>query len=493
MYRFIFIVFLFSGLASRAQKIVLAQEERQFGRPFTKIIGRNEEGVVLVHTDNPFNNNTTQVKLEDGKAEITFYSNEMKKKWDVPVSIQGTAATIEHFVLSGKLLYIFYTVLNKEESRTELYFSSMNTSDGTYKSIGNLLEFLPYDRRKNRSDFFISNSADRQHYLTFYKITDVNSGQETFNFSVYNDSLKLSYTKKFDSPESLLKWRIRDLLVDNEGKGFILGAFAPNDTENEPIKKCNILKVSLASNELLNFELYKDDKLISDVKFAADNLNKRLIVCGFYSEKTSYSSAGIIYSSIDINADSLLHNSFEPFKPKFLNEFTNERKANRGTELINYSIDNLVLRDDGGAVMLSESSYITESSNYNSYYQVYTRTYTYHYDNVLAISINPDGKTDWEGIMRKNQVSENDNAFYSSYAFYVNEDKIHFIYNRNIRRRTDLVNFSISRKGVISERIVPIGNADILLMPKGGRQISANELIIPCLNNNRPNLLKLIF
>ncbi len=487
------IIFLFFGYQTSAQKVVLAGEDKQFSRPFTKIIGRNSDGIVLVQTDNAFNNNTAQIKLEDGKAEIAFYTNDMKKKWETPISIQGTAATIEHLVLSDNLLHIFYTTLNKEQSRTELYFSSLSTIDGSFVSSSNLLEFIPYDKRRNRSDFFISNSVSKDYYFTFYKKMDITTALESFHFSIYDKTFKILYQKDFESPESILKWRLRDLLIDNDGNAFVLGAFTPNDVEDNPIKKFNVLKVSLNSNELLNFELEKEDKLISDIKFAADNLNKRLIICGFYSEKTSYSSAGIIYASININADTLLHKSFEPFKPKFLNEFSNERKVNRGTELINYNIDNLILRDDGGAVMLSESSYVTESSNYNSYYQVYVRSYTYHFDNVLAFSINPNGKTDWESIMRKNQVSENDNAFYSSYAFYVNEDKIHMVYNRNIRRKTDLVNFSVSSKGVIFERIVPLGNLDILLMPKGGRQISSNELIVPCLSNNKPNLIKLIF
>jgi hypothetical protein len=108
-------------------------------------------------------------------------------------------------------------------------------------------------------------------------------------------------------------------------------------------------------------------------------------------------------------------------------------------------------------------------------------------------SINNDGKIHWESIIRKNQVSEDDAAFYSSYILSLDVDQIHVIYNKYIRKATDIISCSINNKGETSEKILVKENDNILMMPGGGKQISADQLIVPCIQKNKSNFMRISF
>jgi hypothetical protein len=105
-------------------------------------------------------------------------------------------------------------------------------------------------------------------------------------------------------------------------------------------------------------------------------------------------------------------------------------------------------------------------------------------------SIHPNGKIDWEQIIRKNQVSDDDAAFYSSYTMAVDADRIYFVYNKSIKKASELAAFSVSNKGLSDEKIIAKENENILLMPAGAKQIAADQLLVPCLVKSKLNLVR---
>jgi hypothetical protein len=284
---------------------------------------------------------------------------------------------------------------------------------------------------------------------------------------------------------------MNDYQLDNDGNVLLLTSIDSDKKVNRD-KRYSLVEAAAAKESLTYHPLRLENYYITDLKLAIDYLNNKMVLAGFFSELNSFSSAGIFYTTID-RATGETKRFSESFKAKFLNEFTGERTINRGTELINYYIDRIVLRSDGGVILVAESYYVTESTNYNSYYQLYTTSYTYHYDNVLIFSVNREGKLDWENIIRKNQVSEDDGAFYSSYIMAVDADKIHFVYNKYVQRGTDVLRFTVNNKGQSIEKVLVKSGSDILLMPGGGRQITADQVLIPCLQKNKTNFIRITF
>jgi len=491
--RILFLTLIFFSNFSIAQKVDFANPEKSFQRTFIKIIGQNENGIFILRSATPFNNKIDQLRLRDNKAEISFVNNNLNAVWTYSLSWLSSDIEIQDVGFFNDSLYYFYASVNKELNKNELYAQKVNVKNGSPNSKPVLIDEIQFDKKKNRGMFYIKTSKNGQVLTSMYKQSDTESEKLNISIKTLDTNLHTiwSHMYKTDFYDGVLF--LNDYRVSNDSNVYILTSL---DLDKKMLRdKKYTLNIANATNEkLVAIPISLDKYFINDIKMEIDYINNQLVLAGFYSELNSFSSAGVVYANINVHTSSPKAKVFtESFKAKFLNEFNTERTMNRGTELINYFIDRILVRTDGGVVLVSESNYVTESTNYNSYYQLYTTSYTYHYDNVLLFSINPNGKIHWESIVRKNQVSEDDAAFYSSYIISLDADQVHIIYNKFIRKSTDIMTCTINNKGETKEKILIKENDNILLMPAGGKQISADQLVIPCIQKNKTNFMRITF
>jgi hypothetical protein len=491
MKKALFMLLVFLGGNSFAQKVDVATAEKTYQRTFLKVIGQNEKGFFLLKSPSAFNNKQEQLRLRDNKAEISFINNNLSTAWSHQFSYLNTEAEIQDICLFGDSLYLFYALINKEYNKNELFAQKINIVKGIPDAAPILIDEIAFDKKKNRGMFYIKKSKNNKLLSTMYKQSNTDDEKLNINISLLDSSLQKVWVKKYktDFYDGVLF--LNDFELSNDSNVYILTSL---DLDKKLLrdKKYTLNVANLKTEKLESISIVLDKYFINDIKMEIDYINNQIVMAGFYSELNSFSSAGIVYANIKFNERKAKLYT-ESFKAKFLNEFNSERTVNRGTELINYNIDRIILRTDGGVILISESNYITESTNYNSYYQLYTTSYTYHYDNILLFSINANGKIHWESIVRKSQVSEDDAAFYSSYVICLDVDKVQLIYNKHIRKSTDVLSCTINNKGESSEKIIIKENDNLLIMPGGGRQISADQIIIPCIHKNKTNFIRITY
>src|SRR6185295_17306749 len=97
----------------------------------------------------------------------------------------------------------------------------------------------------------------------------------------------------------------------------------------------------------------------------------------------------------------------------------------------------------GGAIIVAESRFDTEESM-----QVPSFTPTIgpsfrtinisYYNDMLLVSVKPDGTLEWSEVLKKKQISEDDDGFFSSYCLATTADKLHFVYNDEIYHKTNV-------------------------------------------------------
>ncbi len=491
MMKQLFILLLFISSNVFAQKVDVATAEKTYQRTFLKVIGQNEKGFFILKSPSAFNNKQDQLRLRDNKAEISFINNNLSTVWSYQFSYLNPEAEIQDICLFGDSLYLFYALINKEFNKNELYAQKINVVKGVPDTNPILIDEIAFDKKRNRGMFYIKKSKNNKLLSTMYKQNNADDEKLNINITLLDTTLQKVWVKKYktDFYDGVLF--LNDFKLSNDSNVYILTSL---DLDKKLLRdKKYTLNIANANKEKLeSISIILDKYFINDIKMEIDYINNQIVMAGFYSELNSFSSAGIVYVNIKFN-ERKARLFTESFKAKFLNEFNSERTVNRGTELINYYIDKIVLRTDGGVILISESNYITESTNYNSYYQLYTTSYTYHYDNILLFSINPNGKIHWESIVRKNQVSEDDAAFYSSYILSLDVDKVHLIYNKYIRKSTDVLSCTINNKGESSEKVIIKENDNLLIMPGGGRQISADQIVIPCIQKNKTNFMRITY
>ena len=174
----------------------------------------------------------------------------------------------------------------------------------------------------------------------------------------------------------------------------------------------------------------------------------------------------------------------------------------RAPELFRYSLDELVLRSDGGALLVAEQYFVEEINRIDpygfGYYSTFNRTYRpdfiYYYNDIIVVNIRPDGEVEWASRIPKQQVSQNDGGYFSSYAMSIVRDKIFFVYNddyrnfdanRNKRKNNFTGRSSIIIIGEVSKdgqvRLLPLFNnneADVITRPKVCRQVGPREMVV---------------
>ncbi len=491
--RFLLIIFLLISNFVLAQKVDFAVPEKSFQRTFIKIIGQNEHGIFILRSTTAFNNKIDQLRLRDNKADISYVSNNLTPIWTYSLNSYASEIEIQDINFLNDSLYIFYANVNKEKNKNELFAQKINTKKGIADSSPILIDEIQFDKKKNRGMFYLKFSKNKKLLCSMYKQSDLDDEKLNINIKVLDTTLNKVWENKYKTDYYDGVLFLNDFRISNDSNVYLLTSL---DLDKKLLrdKKYTVNIANNKSNKLFPIIISLEKYFINDVKLEIDYINNQLVLAGFYSELNSFSSAGIIYANINVKKENPKPRIYtESFKAKFLNEFNSEKTINRGTELINYYIDRILVRTDGGVILLAESNYVTESTNYNSYYQLYTTSYTYHYDNVLLFSINPNGKIHWESIVRKNQVSEDDAAFYSSYIVSLDVDQVHIIYNKFIRKSTDVIGCTINNKGETKEKIILKENDNILIMPAGGKQISADQLVIPCIQKNKTNFMRITF
>lgn len=349
-------------------------------------------------------------------------------------------------------------------------------------------------RRMNKGGFDYAISRDSSRILMYAALPFERRGGEKLSLTVYDDKLNQQWTKDVELPFRDRDFQVENYEVDRRGNVYILGRLIDRNNislfGNRPFYSYVIVAYRNNGKDVKQYDVSLGDDFITDLTMRVGN-DGDLICAGFYSERTTQSMKGSFFSKINAETKKMYDIKKGEFDSEFLAQFMSKRRARKKRELFNYRIDQLVLRSDGGALMVAEQFFVrvTTQTDANGFQ---TQTYTYYYNDIIAINMNPDGSIEWATRIPKRQI-DGSGAF-SSYAMTISKGKIYFMYNdhpKNINR-TDfrrIRNFNGRRSVVTLAVLSPDGsykkyplfsNRDerILMQPKIAQQVSADEMVI---------------
>ncbi len=137
-------------------------------------------------------------------------------------------------------------------------------------------------------------------------------------------------------------------------------------------------------------ELPLGEKFAASGYIKLDNVNSRIYFGGFYADKKNSNYQGLIYACYDISSAAYQSVKFIPFDQELISAAGARRRSHA---FDNYEVRQLIVKNDGGFIMVSEVHYITTRNTFNSgfgYYSYYSPalssvTHEYHYeDSVLS-------------------------------------------------------------------------------------------------------------
>ncbi|MEZ4960829.1 MAG: hypothetical protein R2830_13485 [Saprospiraceae bacterium] len=435
------------------------------GTAATKLIGIVPEGFYVLRQK------VLQNPSAKPRAWVEFFTKDMKLKRseEMELKYKGKQRDFEDVILLNKKLYLLTSFNNTAKKRNYLFKQEL--SEKTLMPSKNLEMICETEARNKEVEgtFDFKISKDSTKLLVYNSLPNENKNPERFGFRVFNENFDLIWEKNIVLPYPDNKFTVEDYQVDNQGNVYLLGVLYQDEAKwrrrGNPTYNYVVLSYTNEGNDAKEYRIDLADKFITDLTFRVAN-GGTLICCGFYSERGTYSIKGAYYFRLDPKTGEMTNRNSQPFDFEFLTEFMSEKNkqkakeaeerndVRRGAELYNYSLDELILRSDGGAVLVAEQFYIEQETYRDNpfgyypygFYSPYSfrsniqTDYYYHYNDIIVVNIRPTGEIEWASRIPKQQETKNDGGYYSSYAMSIVRDKLYFLFNDNAR------NYSTDRK-----------------------------------------------
>ena len=472
---------LLSSLIGTAQEVTWGPEQRQTARNhLDRIIGEDNNGIYVLKYRSRLLGQVMPVIEHYNKNMILKYSVSLKELSSFNIMINNAWQFNDE-------LYVFFSKYNARKREQTLFYQQIDKKTGKLAGKRGRITDVPAYNKTDIGNLEYAASTDSSRAI-IYSSPTVSRGllqkpkNMAFTIEVVNEKFEKVWDKLVKLPYREDLFDMVKVEVDKQGNAYILARIYNGRRQNQRNGEVNyaykIISYQENGAKLVEYDLDIDNVFITDLTF---KVNRDKLTCaGFYSQKkTSNSIKGTCFFSVDIANKEVTGKKAIAFKEDFLSKLMNKRRAKKGKELFRYYLDEIILRSDGGAVLIGEQFYVITHS-YNSgtgFNNSQTTTYTYYYEDIIIININPDGSVAWATNVPKEQQAST--TEFSSYAHMIVKGKIHFVYNDRITRRSPVMHATVNTKGEVSIKEL-FNNKDegILTKPILCKQTSRNEMVI---------------
>lgn len=427
---------------------------KEFKKPnstyIDKIVTANSTGMITVRQKSSILETTPKIYVEKYNANM-----DLQRAEKIALSYNKKPLQFEDLIKLNGQLYLLTSFNNKGKETTFLFYQTLSQRLTPSKKITKIAQINTGSWTKQGS-FDLEISKDSSKVLVYGQLPYKKNEAERFTLNIFDNTFTPVWNREIILPYSDELLSLVDYQIDNNGNVYILGKLFRDKLRSHRNGKPNyhyiILSYSQDKSQATEYKIDLNDKFITDLTFKIGN-DGNLVCAGFYSEKKSYSIKGTCFFGLNAQTKETFNIHLKQFDFDFLTEYMTEsskeraRKAEergdekRAPELYRYSLDELILRSDGGAVLVAEQYYVEKVQNYSRYgynrypYGTTTNDYTYYYNynDIIVVNIRPNGEIEWATHIPKRQQTRDDGGYYSSYAMATVRDKLYFVFNDNIR------------------------------------------------------------
>lgn len=442
----------------------------------------------------------------------------LKKAVGIDLKYQKKLRVFHDVIKVNRKFYLITSFFNGAKNKNYLF---AQTLDASFEPSEDLILIGEIDSRNESliGDFEIKHSRDSSKVIIYQDIPTKRSEDQQAKVSIYDDKLELLWDKKIKLPYESKLYRNIKFEVDNKGNAYLLGKRffekQKDIVDNRPNFEFILQAYTERGEKVDRYQLNDKLKLITDMTFEVNNKNE-VICTGFYTNKTKSfggfksleSIQGIVYFKVNNKEKRVDEKTFTKFDLDFitLNETERAKRQarSRSTDnslrndpaLYSYDFRDVILRSDGGAVIIAEQYFVEELNrsvnNFNRGInnQTFQPRSVNNYNEIIVVNIRPDGSIQWANSVPKYQSAVTD--FSERFLSFANAnigDKIYLIFNEErsvlegtnslFKNQNALAMAELDKSGELS--IYMIGDNDDLkstIIPTLTKQISRDELLI---------------
>jgi len=500
------LILLFLGVFSvKAQQIMFSEPERDDAKTLGFEILGKIEGKILIF------------KSSREQRFICVYDSEMKLLEKVKIDYLAEKGKVlsTDFVVYNDFAYLLYQYQYRSTvfaMAVKLNSNGKRIDDPVILDTTNNINF----NVENKIYTFI-NSEDKQKIAAF-KISIKNEKEHLITSIIFDKTLNLLEKVRVAISMPEKNDFLSEFGISNDGELICLKQ--SGTSQNDNINKVSLLVksfggISFKSNTLLINKIF-----LEDTRIKIDNRNKHFIITSFFSKIRKGNIDGVYYTLWDASTNKELLNATTTFNDEYRADVKGDGQLKMAFN--DFYLRNLILRKDGGFMIIAESEYVTTRGNtmnrwdymngslnpffgggmFNNYSFNNGSFYPWNNgfnsfggmnnmpgsnirqffaDNVAIISFEPDGKMEWSNVIRKTQ-SDDETDNFISFGILNSGDQIHFLFNIQDKKSSMLTDQSISPFGQI-DRSPTLKNLDkgYDFMPKHIKQIGLKQAIVPCI------------
>ncbi len=406
-----------------------------------KIIKPNKEGILSIRIKKPGMLTTTEKIIFESYNPLY----KLVKAKEYPLEYKNKSMEFEECFTLGGHIYLFSSFINQGEEKRFLFAQEVHPNSLVPEKKLTFIGEMPYSLSAADLGFKFEVSADSSHLMVFQPKKAKKGEPAKYILKVIDKDLNTDWELDYSLPGKLNMHEVEGSKLDNNGNAFLLLNSTIDKSLNSPNdSRYKIISIKNKGTVVDEFPIDLKNLFINGISFKF--LNDGKIICaGFYSERGMKSIKGVFYLTIDPETKAVIKQSTKAFDFNFvtsqLSVSHREKvraagRSNREPELPKFNLDQLILRGDGGALLLAEQFEIVSYNEYDNFSNSITERYVYRYDDIVAVSVNPQGDIDWATRIPKSQETQDDGGIYSSYCYAVTGNNILIVFNDNPKNYT---------------------------------------------------------
>ncbi len=487
-----------------AQKVQYTINEKEDSRYMNyDIIGKVGQNIVVyknIRTENYF----------------SVYNTDMTLNSKVKIKSLPSKLINADFVAYANYFYMIYQYQKKSIIYCEaIKFDAAGNANGEPLVLDTTS--IPFFANDNK--IYSIQVSDNKQKIAVFKGNKKNEKVHNIGIVLFDANLKLIKKKLFSIAMDGRNNYLDQFKVDNDGDFYLAKCYSTSN--NDYLSKYEILKIDSQNDSVYVYPVANNEKTLDEVVFKIDNVNKRLIAQSFYFTKRRGNVEGITMAVYDKKLNILKAPTFTTFSDSFrieVNGINNLKMA-----FNDFFIKDVFVKKDGSVITTAECTYSVSRGNgtmpwsrwdyFSStpyitsydYYNMGARDWgwnsfnrnnnstTYSAENIAVMNFSQNGTLDWSNVVHKSQRDDGMDDFIS-YQVMLTGGGLHFLFNDKNKNDYLLNDNSVSPTGVVVRHpTLKNLNRQYQIMPRNGKQISAKEIIFPCIYKNFVCFAKLEF
>ncbi len=472
----ILILIVFTGRIISAQIIVTSAPQKVTNKtPKVAVIGKNSQGILIR-------------KFGNDLDFIECYDENLNLNWREPVIPKDGGASIYKMIPLDDNILVFYV---KETKKSNTLSGQILNSTAIPLGEEIFIDTLP----PNFSQLKIQLTDFNDHFVIQFQDEDASGtliGLILLNLNlnvIRKSSVAISTEKEIP---------VQSVFVDSNN--FFNVVTAPDEkAKDDELKKYSLVRINTIDGAQATYPIVLDEMPFEVVRFDFDKVNNNLAVTGFFTLEEDNGAEGYFYEIFDLDSTKVTNKKFTKFTDEFILSLTGKENNKKNPGLYSFDVKDVILRYDGGAIIVGESVYkSSEQSETNVFVSPtspgFKSVIYYYYNDVIVLSLNPEGNEDWRSIIRKKQVSQDDKGFYSSFAIVNTNTDLHFVFNEDISRSANVFDHWVNSEGDLEKQMLfNSEDEELFLAPQMGKQVSRNSIIIPSIRKDYLTFVKISY